>query len=214
VRELAGRLIVAQEQERARIARDLHDDINQRLAVASIRLSALRRKVDEKNKQDVSQLQSELIALSEDVRHLSHDLHPSMLSQTGLTAALAGLCQNFRHRNGPAIELSVSPHAKDLPEDISLCLYRVAQEGLGNALRHADAKRVEISLQVAHQQVEFIVADNGRGFVTDGEGGRGLGLLSIDERAKLLGGSYRLQSTVGKGTELCIRIPLETREQA
>lgn len=209
VRELAGRLIVAQEEERARIARDLHDDINQRLAVASIRLSALRRKVDDNNKQDVSQLQSDLIALSEDVRHLSHDLHPSMLTQTGLTAALAGLCQNLRRRSGPAIELRVSPHAKDLSEDVALCLYRVTQEGLGNALRHADAQRIEVALQIAHHQVDLTITDNGKGFVTEGEGRRGLGLMSIDERTKLLGGSCRLQSTLGKGTELCIRIPLE-----
>jgi two-component system sensor histidine kinase UhpB len=202
-------LIVAQEEERARIARDLHDDINQRLAVASIRLSALRRKVDDCNKQDVSQLQSDLIALSEDVRHLSHDLHPSMLTQTGLTAALAGMCQNLRRRGGPSIELLVSPHAKDLPEDVALCLYRVTQEGLGNALRHADAQRIEVALQMAHHQVQLTITDNGKGFVTEGEGRRGLGLMSIDERTKLLGGSCRLQSTLGKGTELCIRIPLE-----
>lgn len=214
VRELAGRLILAQEQERARIARDLHDDINQRLAVASIRLSALRRKVDDSNKQDVSQLQSELIALSEDVRHLSHDLHPSMLTQTGLTAALAGLCQNIGHRNGPSIELRVSPHAKDLPEDVALCVYRVTQEALGNALRHAEAQRIEVALQIAHDQVDLIISDDGKGFAAEGEGCRGLGLMSIDERTKLLGGSYRLQSTLGKGTELCIRIPLGIRGSA
>lgn len=214
VRELAGRLIVAQEQERAHIARDLHDDINQRLAVASIRLSALRRKVDESNRQDVSQLQSELITLSEDVRHLSHDLHPSMLSQTGLTAALAGLCQNISHRSGPSIELRVSPQAKDLPEDVSLCLYRVAQEALGNAMRHAEAQRIEVALQIAREQVDLTITDDGKGFVADGNGRRGLGLMSIDERTKLLGGSYRLQSTLGKGTQLCIRIPLGLRGQA
>ncbi len=208
VRELAGRLIVAQEQERARIARDLHDDINQRLAVASIRLSALRRKVDENSRQDVSQLQSDLIALSEDVRHLSHDLHPSMLSQTGLTAALAGLCQAQRHRYGPVIELKVSPQAKDLPEEVSLCLYRVTQEALNNALRHAEAQRIDVALTVGDGAVDLVITDDGRGFAASEEGHRGLGLLSIDERTKLLGGSYRLCSTMGKGTELCIRIPL------
>jgi two-component system sensor histidine kinase UhpB len=212
VRELAGRLIVAQEQERARIARDLHDDINQRLAVASIRLSALRRKVDVGNRQDVSLLQSELIALSEDVRHLSHDLHPSMLAQTGLTAALAGLCQNISHQSGPAIELRVSPKAKDLPEDIALCLYRVAQEALGNAVRHADATRIEVALQIVCDRADLTITDNGRGFTAEGGGRRGLGLMSIDERTKLLGGSYRLQSTLGKGTQICIRIPLGLRE--
>lgn len=208
VRELAGRLIVAQEQERARIARDLHDDINQRLAVASIRLSALRRKVDESNRNDVSQLQSELIALSEDVRHLSHDLHPSMLTQTGLTAALAALCQAQRQRSGPRIELKVSPHATDLPEDVALCLYRVTQEGLGNAVRHAEAQRIEVALQIGEERVNLTIKDDGKGFATEAEGCRGLGLMSIDERTKLLGGSYGLRSTLGKGTELCICIPL------
>ena len=210
VRELAGRLIVAQEQERARIARDLHDDINQRLAVASIRLSALRRKVDESNRQDVSQLQSELIALSEDVRHLSHDLHPSMLTQTGLTAALAGLCQAQRQRSGPAIELKVSPQAKDLPEDVALCLYRVTQEALGNALKHAEAQRIEVVLQIGEEQVDLTISDDGKGFAADGEERRGLGLMSIEERTKLLGGSYRLHSMLEKGTELVIRLPLGT----
>lgn len=211
VRELAGRLIVAQEEERARIARDLHDDINQRLAVASIRLSALRRKVDDHNKQDVSQLQSDLIALSEDVRHISHDLHPSMLTQTGLTAALAGLCQSRRRRGGPTVDLRVSPHAKDLPEDVALCLYRVTQEGLSNALRHAAARRIEVALSLVDQYVRLTITDNGKGFAATGDGRRGLGLMSIDERAKLLGGSCRLESTLGKGTELCIQIPLVPR---
>jgi signal transduction histidine kinase len=210
VRELAGRLIVAQEQERARIARDLYDDINQRLALASIRLSALRRKVHESNRQDVSQLQNDLIALSEDVRHLSHDLHPSMLTQTGLTAALAGLCQAQRHRSGPAIELKVAPQAKDLSQDVSLCLYRVAQEALGNAIKHASARRIEVALKIGDANVDLSIKDDGKGFATDEKGRRGLGLMSIDERTKLLGGSYRLYSTLGKGTELCICIPLET----
>ncbi len=208
IRELAGRLIVAQEQERARIARDLHDDINQRLAVASIRLSALRRKVDERSRPDVSQLQNDLISLSEDVRHISHDLHPSMLTQTGLTAALAGLCQTHRQRSGPLIDLTVSPQAKDLSEDVSLCLYRVAQEALANAVRHSSAQHIRVALRIGEDRVDLTVSDDGKGFELDAEGGRGLGLMSIDERAKLLGGSYRLCSTLGKGTELCICIPL------
>ncbi|WP_267225858.1 ATP-binding protein [Dyella silvae] len=213
VRELAGRLIVAQEQERARIARDLHDDINQRLAVASIRLSALRRKLGDSNRQDVSLLQNDLMGLSEDVRRISHDLHPSMLSQTGLTAALAGLCQSQRHRNGPEIDLRVSPQATDLSEDVSLCLYRVAQEALNNAIRHAAAQHIEVALDIGADHVDLSVADDGRGFETAERGRRGLGLMSIDERAKLLGGSYQLHSTPGKGTQLCICIPLGTSMQ-
>ncbi len=212
IRELAGRLIVAQEQERARIARDLHDDINQRLALASIQLSAIRRKVDKDSQEDISHLQHELIALSDDVRHLSHDLHPSMLSHTGLTAALAELCHAQRQRNGPRVDLKVSPHVGQLSQDVALCLYRVTQEALSNAVRHAHAQRISVAVDMNVTHVELDVMDDGSGFELSGdehgEMARGLGLLSMDERVRSLDGELHLMSTLGKGTQLCIRIPL------
>ncbi|WP_100218279.1 sensor histidine kinase [Dyella japonica] len=208
VMHLAGRLIVAQEQERARIARDLHDNINQRLAVASMRLSALRPKLDDRNRNDVSQLQSDLIALSSDIRHLSHGLHPSMLAQIGLTAALDELCMANRQHNGPAIDLKMPAIVENLPADVALCLYRVAQEALGNALKHARAKRITLVLRIDARQVDLDIRDDGKGFDLRATGRRGLGLMSIGERTRLLGGSYRLHSTPGQGTELGIRIPL------
>lgn len=210
VRELAGRLLEAQEQERSRIARDLHDDVNQRLASVSIELSAIRRTADPQSRDDLSHVQDELIALSEDVRHISHNLHPSMLHETGLEAALGSLCNTQRHRNGPSIDLHVMPNADNLPDAIALCLYRAAQEALGNAIRHARARAIEVRLGVVDQQAELRVDDDGIGFNTNGEAARprGLGLLSLDERAKLLGGSFGLNTSAGKGTHLCIRIPL------
>jgi signal transduction histidine kinase len=218
LRELAGRLIVAQEQERARIARDLHDDINQRLALASIQLSAIRRKVDGSAREDISELQHQLISLSDDVRHLSHDLHPSMLSHTGLTAALAGLCQAQRQHNGPTIDLRVSPHTGLLSQDAALCLYRVTQEALSNAIRHAHAHRITVVLDVDAGRVELLVTDDGVGCVLPGEDGvemtRGLGLLSMDERVRSLDGELHFASSLGKGTQLCIRIPLQHPEKS
>jgi len=209
VRELAGRLIEAQEQERSRIARDLHDDINQRLASVSIELSAIRRSAGA-NGAELSHVQDELIALSEDVRHLSHNLHPSMLHETGLEAALGSLCNTQRHRNGPSIDLQVMPDADNLPDAIALCLYRATQEAIGNAIRHARARAIEVRLGVIDQNAELRVDDDGIGFSTKGEAARrrGLGLLSLDERAKLLGGSFELNTSPGKGTHVCIRIPL------
>jgi two-component system sensor histidine kinase UhpB len=212
VRELAGRLIEAQEQERSRIARDLHDGVNQRLASASIELSAIRRNADENSRAELGHLQDELIGLSEDVRHLSHNLHPSMLSETGLEAALSSLCNTQRHRNGPSIDLRVMQDADNLPDAMALCLYRATQEALNNAVRHARAQSIEIRLGIVDAHAELKVEDDGIGF-RSGQSGRprGLGLLSLEERAKLLGGTFQLASSPGKGTQICIRIPLQPR---
>ncbi|HEV7779403.1 MAG TPA: MASE1 domain-containing protein [Luteibacter sp.] len=211
VRELAGRLIAAQEQERARIARDLHDDINQQLASASIQLSAIRRHVDARTRGEISQLQNQLISLSDDVRRISHDLHPSMLRQTGLVAALDGLSDVQRHPCSPRIDLKISAKADNLPDAVALCLYRAAQEALGNAIKHAGSRRIDMTLEVGDRFVELVVADDGKGFVPAvvGEFGMaGLGLVSIDERAKLLGGNFDIRTSLGKGTRVCIRIPV------
>jgi two-component system sensor histidine kinase UhpB len=210
VRELAGRLIQAQEQERSRIARDLHDDVNQRLASASIQVSALRRAADENARLALDHLQNDLIALSEDVRHISHNLHPSMLHETGLKAALSTLCSSQRHRNGPAIDLHVETSEDDVPDVVALCLYRATQEALGNAIRHADAMHIEVHLRIDAGKAELTVGDDGRGFITGGDKAtpRGLGLLSLEERAKLLGGHFRLDAAPGKGVRVCLSIPL------
>jgi two-component system sensor histidine kinase UhpB len=212
VRELAGRLIEAQEQERSRIARELHDDINQRLASISIELSTIRRSAGA-NGAELSHVQDELISLSEDVRHLSHNLHPSMLHETGLDAAIGSLCNTHRHRNGPSIDLHVMPNADNLPDAVALCLYRAAQEALGNAVRHARAHAIDVKLGVVDNHAELRVGDDGIGFNTKGEAARrrGLGLLSLEERAKLLGGSFNLDTSPGKGTHVCIRIPLSAQ---
>jgi signal transduction histidine kinase len=207
VQQLAGQLIVAQEQERARIARDLHDDINQRLAVVSMRLSALRQKIERRHHDDVKQLQGELMALSSDIRQLSHGLHPSMLAQIGLADSLGELCRSHQQGSGPRIELRMSSPFEELPDDVALCLYRVTQEALGNALRHAEAKRIEIVLHGAQSQIELTVTDDGKGFDTT-LARQGLGIMSIGERVRLLGGSYQLRSTPHEGTQWSVHIPL------
>jgi two-component system sensor histidine kinase UhpB len=215
VHELAGRLLEAQEQERSRIARDLHDDVNQRLASVSIALSAIRRTADPQSREELGHLQDDLIALSEDVRHISHNLHPSMLHEAGLEFALGSLCNAQRHRNGPSIDLHVTPTPDQLPDPIALCLYRCAQEALANAIRHAKALHIEIAFAIAGGVAELKVVDDGIGFSRTGEAAafRGLGLLSLGERAKLLGGSFQLSTSPGKGTSVCIRIPLQSHRQ-
>ncbi|MET0504023.1 MAG: ATP-binding protein [Luteibacter sp.] len=213
MRELAGRLIATQEQERARLARDLHDDVNQRLAATSIGLSVLRRRVSSNLMADVGQLQDQVIELSEDLRLMSHQLHPGWLSHAGLREALEALCAPPRHESEPRFVLSVPPEAAGLPGEIALCFYRVAQEALRNALRHAAATRVNIAVALSNGQAVLRVADDGKGF--DPTAVRfhpaGIGLISMSERAKLLGGSFDLRSAPGKGVDLCIRIPLSHR---
>jgi len=210
-RELARRLMQTQEQERARLARDLHDDISQRLALLSIQASAARRAAGARAQAELNVIQEGLVALSADVRQLSHNLHPSMLREMGLAAALGSLCGAQRHRNGPSINLRVEADADHLAEPVALCLYRAAQEALGNSVRHARAQNIEVTLETDRDQALLEVTDDGIGFEpTNGTGkAKGLGLFSLEERAKQLRGEFRLSSRPQKGTRVCVRIPLQ-----
>jgi PAS domain S-box-containing protein len=211
-RSLSGKLIEAQEQERARIARDLHDDINQHIASASIEISAIRRHVDSGHaRADLDRLQARLIALCEEVRRISHNLHPSFLQHTGLSAALSALCDSIRHADGPSIDLRLHSRTDDLPSDVALCLYRTAQEGLNNAIRHARANRIEMELQLISGYAELNIADDGIGMVeNNGDEGRprGLGLSSLEERTRFLGGRFELTNKPGHGVRISVRIPV------
>lgn len=211
LRELAGRLIATQEQERARLARDLHDDINQRLAASSIGLSALRRQVAPALHSDVNQLRELLVSVSEDVRQLSRQLHPSILEHAGLRDALEALCHAPRRASTLEIVLIVDRGVDRLPHDIALCFYRVTQEAIANALRHAAATRLTIKASLDVDGASLWIFDNGRGFdpVGDRPARPGLGLISMSERAKLLGGRFELRSAPGKGVDLWMHIPLD-----
>jgi signal transduction histidine kinase len=213
LRSLAGRLIATQEEERARLARDLHDDVSQRLAATAIGLSALRRHVAAERRDDVARVQNLIVSLSNDIRLMSHTLHPSAMKHAGLRAALDTLCQQHAALPSPRITLSVDHAVDDLPADVSLCFYRVAQEALANAIRHADASMVTIKAFVAEGQAVLRVFDNGKGYAQDTEGSAeraGLGLISIHERARLLGGWVEWRSAPGEGVDLCVRIPMAT----
>lgn len=210
VREMAGRLIATMEQERARLARDLHDDINQRLAASSISLSVLRRRLAPELRADVSTIQDQVIALSEDVRQLSHGLHPSSLAHSGLYDALDSLCDGYRRIRGPQIAFVADRKADQLAPEVALCFFRVAQEALTNALRHAAATKVTVKVSVAAEQAALWIFDDGVGLDTASNHGTGpgIGLISMQERTKLLGGSFDIRSAPGRGVDLCIRIPL------
>lgn len=216
LQRLAGRLIASQEVERTRIARELHDDTSQQLAGLSIALSGLKRRVaalpteiDLGN--DVSSLQQRAATLAENVRRLSHDLHPSVLEHAGLVAALGGYCADIQRQR--SVELTFSAEAGDFEStdpETALCLYRVAQEALRNVVSHAGARRAEVRLIRTAHGSELSIVDDGKGFdiVRARTSGAGLGLVSINERVRLVGGSVTIVTELNKGTRVHVGIPV------
>jgi signal transduction histidine kinase len=209
IRDLAGRLMTAQEEERRRIARDLHDDINQELAAQSIALGTLGARVPPDLGDELARLQARTVTLSESVRRLSHDLHPGVLQHVGLVPALRSHCREFEREHGLSVAFHADGDLQDVPSEIGLCLYRVVQEGLGNVARHAKAREVRVTVARSGADVVLAVADDGRGFDPLEAGSRrGLGLLSLDERVRLVGGRLAVDARPLRGTELLIVVPL------
>jgi two-component system sensor histidine kinase UhpB len=213
--DLAGRLIVAQEAERARIARDLHDDINQQLAGLSITLSGLRRRLPEgaEARDELARLQRQVIDLADDVRALSHELHPSVLRHTGLVSTLRAHGAEFGSRHPIDVTVDADEGITDVPPELALCLYRVAQEALQNVARHAGATCVRVALARTAGGLALTITDDGQGFDQAAvRPGRGLGLISLDERVHLVGGSLRIDTRPQWGTEVRVEVPAGGRE--
>jgi len=211
IRDLAGRLISAQEAERASIARDLHDDVGQRVASFSIALGTLKRRLggaDEVVRADLASLQRETVALSKDLRLLSHELHPSLLQQLGLVEALRARCDELRAESGLSVSLDVESELGVVSDELSLCLYRVAQEALRNVVTHAQAQAVHVSLAPQDGGLSLRVSDDGRGFSRgDGSMNPGLGLVSLEERVRMLDGTFAVDSSERSGTTVSVTIP-------
>ena len=211
VRELAGRLITAREEERARVARDLHDDIGQRVASLSIGLSRAQRQIPDVSsagKQALSGLEQQATQLSTDLRHLSHELHPSALQHLGLLDALRERCDDFSQQSGVAVRLDVSEAWRDVSDASALCLYRVAQEALRNVATHARAEHVTLSLDRLDGRVTMQVIDDGCGLDRNTPTRRsGLGLVSLAERVRMLGGEFAVSGGPGAGTRLVVSLP-------
>jgi PAS domain S-box-containing protein len=215
--DMAGRLIRAQEAERTRIARDLHDDISQQLAGFSIALSSTKRKLhadkgsrpNAEIEQALTSLQEATIALTEDIRHFSHDLHPSVLRHAGLMPALKAFCGEFERQHSIAVVFDSEPEFGEIDADSALCLYRVTQEALHNVAKHAAAHRVTVELARTPHGVALTIADDGRGFdVREPRTSEsGLGLLSIEERVRLAHGQFHITTQPECGTRLRIELP-------
>ena len=211
IRDLAGRLMTSQEEERRRIARELHDGVNQELAALSIALSALEAGLPAETapdrRQEIARLQGRTVEMTQTIRHLTHELHPGILQYAGLAAALRSYCQEFERDRRLTVRLQADDDLGTVPADVALCLYRVTQEALQNVARHAQASLVRVVVSRDGTDLVLTIRDDGRGFdLAEGRGG-GLGLISLDERVRLAGGRFTIDAERGRGTEIRVVVP-------
>jgi signal transduction histidine kinase len=206
IRDLGSRLLEAQETERSRIARELHDDISQQMALLTLDLQGL----EDAGGGDIDKLAAEALGrardISRSVHDLSHRLHPARLRLIGLVAALHALRLELS-QSGTAITLVHDNVPAALPPDLMLCLFRVIQEALQNAIKYSQARDVSVNLMGGPDGLTLTVADNGVGFDVEEAWGKGLGLISMQERLEAIGGTLDVRSRPGEGTRLLIRIP-------
>jgi signal transduction histidine kinase len=209
---MSRRLIEAQEQERTWIARELHDDINQRMTLVLVNLARLQTDSSPLAPAAVhglTEIQEQLSSLASDVQALSHRLHSSKLEYLGLATAAASFCKELSEERAVQIEFHSESIPKQLPREIALCFFRVLQESLQNAVKHSGTKHFEARLKGTPNELELIVHDSGVGFdPEDALRGRGLGLTSMNERLKLIHGKLSVESHIGQGTTILATVPL------
>lgn len=212
LKAVSGRLIQAQEEERVRIARELHDDIGQRISLLAVELKRLKDSSElsrDQLHQDIEYLAQFAEATATSVQVLSRTLHSSKLEILGISVAMKSLCAEFARQNRTAIDF-VSDVSYFLPPSISLCLYRVLQEGLHNAVKYSGAQRISVRLHGERGAVELTIKDSGAGFdLSSVAAGSGLGLISMQERVHLVNGTIVIESAPSRGTKIYARIPLE-----
>ena len=206
---VGGRLIEAQEKERTRIARDLHDDICQRLALLSMELEqANRNGAPPSTKKKLEEIRQHCAEIAGDVQALSHQLHSSKLEYLGIVAAIKGFCKEFAKQHEVTIDVADENVPTHIPKEVALCLFRVAQEALQNGVKYSGVNRFSVELRGTADDVQLTVKDLGAGFdVEKAKRSRGLGLLSMEERVHLVGGRFEIESRLGFGTEVVAVVP-------
>lgn len=207
---MSRRLIEAQEQERTRIARELHDDINQRLALLAVELEQVRENPFEPDGR-LLELQRRTQEIANDVQALSHELHSAKLEYLGAVSGMRSWCREFGERRKMEIEFKSSEGLNSVSSDVGLCLFRVLQEALHNAARHSGVRRVEVQLSEHAGEIDLIVNDQGRGFeIERAMQGKGLGLTSMQERVRLMKGKIHIRSTPLAGTTIHVQLPFRS----
>ena len=217
LQRLAGHLIEAQEEERRRISRDLHDDIGQRVALLACEIDFERRNKTasrgERKPSVLPKLRKELDSIATDIHKLSHELHSASLQCCGLKIALKDLCSKYSHNHHLEIDLHTERLDPKLPPDVALCLFRVAQEALANVLKHGNTKKVLLSVVQDSRKVRLTVKDFGVGFDPSVQTG-GIGLMSMRERLRFCGGVLTVRSAPNQGTEIAAEVVAEKKMAA
>jgi PAS domain S-box-containing protein len=211
VADVSRRLIEAQEQERYRIARELHDDIGQRLALLAVELEQLHMEPPGLPAVllRMGQLQKHASEITTDIQDLSRELHSTRLDYLSPVAAMRGLCQDVGEQMKVKIDFKGHDLPGSLPPDTSLCLFRVLQEALRNSVKHSGVQQVEVGLWGTSDEIHLAVSDRGIGFDTQAaKVGRGLGLVSMEERLKLVKGTLCIESQPNRGTTVHARVPM------
>jgi PAS domain S-box-containing protein len=214
LQNLSGRLIRAQEEERSRIARELHDDFSQRMALLGIGLAQLWKRLPESEVEErarVWDMQKRSQDITDDIHSLSHQLHSSKLELVGLASALNGLCAEIGEKYKMDIEFSDCDLPFHIPKDVALCLFRVTQEALGNVAKHSHAKSAHVELRANESGLSLRITDAGRGFdpcLTNPHAG--IGLAGMRERLRLVGGRLSISSEPLRRTEILAEVPLST----
>ena len=204
-------LILGQEAERKRVARELHDDVAQRIALFVAALHDIQRLAPQPSpvlEEKLRTMRADLEALAEDVHRISHNLHPSTLANLGLVAALRRLCSEFSEQMRLAVDFRVQDISDEMPEEVALAIFRVTQESLANCARHSKSRTASVSLTGHSDEIRLTIADQGEGFDVSRLGeAAGLGLISMQERARILGGNLDITSSPSHGTKVQLRLP-------
>jgi len=211
---LTGKLFEAQEEERRRIARELHDGLNQQLAILAVELGMLAREVPAEVKhlrESLFKLRKRTEGLSDDLRNMTHQLHPAVLEHLGLISALRSHCAEFSQHEGIRVWFMTEQIAGPPPE-VSICLYRIVQEALRNVAKHSGAKEAWVKIKQDKDVIQLSVIDKGVGIHRDAvRETAGLGLISIRERVQLVNGQLSI-SAPGEGTRIKVRVPISWKE--
>ena len=216
LRDLSGRLIAAQEEERSRVARELHDGLNQRMALLSIELEQLGPEIEKPRalRHRVQKLQEQVQEISADIHRLSYKLHPSKLDHLGLASAIQSLCKELTDTGKLRVDLQQKGLRSDIPKDVTLCVFRIAQEALRNCSRHSGAHSAQVLLHQTSGAILLSVSDNGCGFDPESElVKKGLGFISMKERLRLVNGKLQIFSQPMRGTRIEALVPLKQTQE-
>ncbi|HVN17969.1 MAG TPA: sensor histidine kinase, partial [Dongiaceae bacterium] len=210
VRALNEQMIKAQEAERMRISGELHDGVLQQITSVTLQLGTVKRQLpaDSDAIAKIEGVQQEMLQIGTDIRHISHELHPALLQESGLPAALTAYCEEFSKVRGVPVSCETDASIEELSPGAALCLYRIAQEALGNAAKYSQARNVEVRLKRTNGHVALSVSDNGIGCAPDQlvKSG-GLGVINMRERVLQLKGTFEFDSEPGRGTTVKAMVP-------